>query len=75
MAEPLALIRDGMIIGPEGVEIDFRTLDYSVWLTIKADTDEAAEAVAAALEARFAPEAATQERPRTQHPKNGGGDG
>lgn len=49
----LALIRDGTIVGPCGTSIDFRTSDYSVWLEIKADRDEDAEAVAAALEAAF----------------------
>lgn len=43
-------------MGPNGTEIDFRTPDYSVWLTIKADSDEAAEAVASALEATFGKE-------------------
>jgi cell division FtsZ-interacting protein ZapD len=49
----LTLIRDGTIVSGGGTEIDFRTPDYSVWLTIKADRDVDAEAVAAALEAAF----------------------
>jgi hypothetical protein len=49
----LHLVRDGTIVGPNGTEIDFRTPDYSVWLTVKADSDSAAENVAAALEAAF----------------------
>lgn len=49
----LNLVRDGTILGPNGTEIDFRTPDYSVWLTIKADSDAEAEAFAAALEAAF----------------------
>lgn len=52
-ATRLRLIRDGTIFGWGGTEIDFRTPDYSVWLTIKADSDVDAEAVAAALEATF----------------------
>lgn len=55
----LRLLRDGTIVGPQGTEIDFRTPDYSVWLTVKADNDAEAERVAAALEAAFAPD--TQE--------------
>ncbi len=47
------LIRDGTIFGPNGTEIDFRTPDYSVWLTIKADSDSDAERIAAALESAF----------------------
>lgn len=50
--DQLALIRDGTIVGPNGTEIDFRTPDYKVWLTIKGD-DAEAEAVAAALDAAF----------------------
>jgi hypothetical protein len=53
LAKPIVLVRDGTIVGPQGTEIDFRTPDYSVWLTIKADSDEDAEALAAALEAAF----------------------
>ena len=49
----LTLVRDGTIIGPNGTEIDFRTPDYTVWLTIKADNDDQAEAVASALEEAF----------------------
>lgn len=49
----LKLVRDGTIVGPNGSEIDFRTPDYSVWLTIKADKDSDAEAVATALETAF----------------------
>jgi hypothetical protein len=49
----VVLIRDGTIIGPQGTEIDFRTPDYSAWLTIKADRDADAEAIAEALEAAF----------------------
>lgn len=49
----IVLIRDGTIFGAGRTEIDFRTPDYEVWLTIKADDDTAAEAIAAALEAAF----------------------
>lgn len=49
----VVLVRDGTIWEPDGTEIDFRTPDYDVWLTIKADNDAAAEAVATALEAAF----------------------
>lgn len=47
------LVRDGTICGPGGTEIDFRTPDYSVWLTIKSKSDTSAEMIAAALEAAF----------------------
>lgn len=56
MSDPprdVRLIRDGTIFGPNGTEIDFRTPDYSAWLTIKADSDAEAEQIAAALEAAF----------------------
>jgi hypothetical protein len=49
----LVLLRDGTIFGAGRTEIDFRTPDYRVWLTIKADGGAVAEAVAAALEAAF----------------------
>lgn len=50
IADPgLRLVRDGMLVLPGRIEIDFRTPDYSVWLTIKAD----AEAVASALDTAF----------------------
>lgn len=49
----IELVRDGTIFSSNGTEIDFRTLDYSVWVTIKADTDEDAELVAEAFEAAF----------------------
>jgi hypothetical protein len=52
-ATTLVLVRDGTLIGPTLHEIDFRTPDGSVWLTIKADTDPEAERVASALEAAF----------------------
>lgn len=57
--EDLALLRDGTIFGAGGTEIDFRTPDYSVWLTIKAKNDNDAETVAAAIEARFGNEGGT----------------
>lgn len=50
--ESLTLIRDGTIFVGHNTEIDFRTPDYKVWLTIKGN-DTKAEAVAAALEAAF----------------------
>jgi hypothetical protein len=49
----MQLVRDGTIVGSQGTEIDFRTPDYSVWLTIKADRDADAEALASLLEANF----------------------
>jgi hypothetical protein len=49
----IELVRDGTIVGPKGTEIDFRTPDYSVWVTIKADTDEEAEVFAEAFEVAF----------------------
>lgn len=56
-AANLRLVRDGTLVGPGGTEIDFRTDPYDeergVWVTIKADTDAEAEAVAAAFEAAF----------------------
>lgn len=51
-APTLSLVRDGTIFVGHNTEIDFRTSDYKVWLTIKGD-DAEAEAVAAALEAAF----------------------
>jgi hypothetical protein len=61
----LRLIRDGSITAPGRAEIDFRTPDYSVWLTIKADSDRDAEAVASALQAAFG-EAAQETQPGDQ---------
>ena len=55
----ITLIRDGTISGPGRTEIDFRTPDYSVWLTIKADKDTDAERIAAALEAAFPEDASS----------------
>jgi hypothetical protein len=55
-SDPLILIRDGTIFGGGHTEIDFRTLDYSAWLTIKAENDAVAEAIAAALEDKFGTE-------------------
>jgi len=56
---PLVLIRDGTIFGAGRTEIDFRTPDYSAWLTIKAEDDAVAEAIAAALEDKFGTEGGT----------------
>lgn len=55
----LVLIRDGTIWGPDGTEIDLRTPDYSVWITVKSDRGGDTEAVADALESMFAAEGAT----------------
>jgi hypothetical protein len=52
---PVELLRDATIFSGSGTEIDFRTPDYSVWVTIKADSDEQAEAVAAAFKSSFPP--------------------
>jgi hypothetical protein len=53
MTTGVQLVRDGTIFGAYGTEIDFRTPDHSVWLTVKAEKDADAEALAAALEAAF----------------------
>lgn len=52
-ATNLRLVRDGTLMTPHMTEIDFRTPGYSVWVTIKADTDADAERVAAAFETAF----------------------
>lgn len=49
----MQLTRDGTIFSAGRTEIDFRTPDYSVWVTVKAERDSDAEAVASALEAAF----------------------
>jgi hypothetical protein len=45
----IRLIRDGTIFGPGGTEIDLRTEDYKVWVTVKGDKDRRVEEVAAAI--------------------------
>lgn len=43
------LIRDGTIASPGGTQIDLRTEDYEVWVTVKADRDADAEKVVAGI--------------------------
>lgn len=61
------LIRDGTIFGAGRTEIDLRTPDYAVWVTVKGDSDERVEAVAnqlAVLSARLAAAETENERLR-----------
>jgi hypothetical protein len=39
----LRLVRDGTIVGPEGTQVDLRTEDSRVWITVKGDSDDEVE--------------------------------